>query len=147
MYYGTRDVQNAGPAHGDVSSGCNDFVFPSTAIGVNFYTDNPYTRLQGMRIKFKNPNSSTSLAIQGGPVEQVGQLKYETVFADGADFQFFGFDTKFEDTTSELKIPSIVTYSPAKYTELKQIILETPGLITDAEDQQQAAKLGQTEWE
>lgn len=65
----------AGPAHGDVASGCKDYTFPSAPIGVNFYYPSGNTAdLEGVRMLFKNtdPASNINLAINGGVVEKVG---------------------------------------------------------------------------
>ena len=39
LYYGQGANELSGPAHGDVSSNCLTYQFPSVPIGVDFYTD------------------------------------------------------------------------------------------------------------
>ena len=86
MIYGTGAKEMAGPAHGDVYSGCKDYTFPSDPIGVNFYYPTGTTDLEGMRVLFENPNKSSSikLAINGGVVEKENQDKIAVTF-DPAD--------------------------------------------------------------
>ena len=72
---------------------------------------------------------------------------YETSYDTDADFQFFGFDTKFEDTTLQFEVPGIATYNPTEYTAVKTTILETPALVAQAESEKEASKLAVKEWE
>ena len=132
MYYGSGSIEVAGPAHGDVSQGCTDYRFNgNTATDVNFYTDTTGV-VQGIEIKFGDPTVTFIQPIKGGKTAVSGQLVYETTYASTDDFQFFGFDSSFEDTTLQFQLPGIATYNPKEYTSVKTTILETPGLITQA---------------
>ena len=75
-----------------------------------------------MRILFDNPNTIKHNAIQGGPVEGIGQVKYEHVLDPTDTFQLFGFDTTFDDDLSSFTSFQIVNYAPAEFTRLKDII-------------------------
>ena len=99
-----------------------------------------------MRILFDNPNSVKHNAIQGGPVEGIGQVKYEHVFAPTDTFQLFGFDTTFDDDTSAFTTFQVVNYAPAEFTRLKDIIRTSDDQIAATEVNIQAAKDGQKEW-
>ena len=63
MYYGTGNNALAGPAHGDISSGCSDNQFPTgqNPTSINFYSD--ANNIVGMELVFSGGNR-----ISGGPV-------------------------------------------------------------------------------
>ena len=94
MYYGTGNNALAGPAHGDISSGCSDYQFPTNQnpTSINFYSD--ANNIVGMELVFSGGNR-----ISGGPVGIPGQTFLKTEFKSDDQFQFFGFDTIFDDQT------------------------------------------------
>jgi len=67
MYYGTGANELAGPAHGDVSTGCTDYQFPANErpTSINLYNagGTAAEKLLGLKIVF--PSTSFS----GGPVD------------------------------------------------------------------------------
>ena len=145
MYYGQGSIEVAGPAHGDVSQGCTDNLFNgNTATDVNFYTDTANV-LQGIEIMFGDPAVISPIKV--GLISQSGQLIYETSYASDADFQFFGFESNFEDTTLQFDLPAIATYNPTQYASVKTTIAETPGLITQAKSEKAASLVAVVEWE
>lgn len=89
--YGDLPNASAGPAHGDISSGCTAYQFTSPVVEVNFYTQESDGLLQGMRLLFDVPGETTRAAISGGACEQTDQLKYSTPYATADLMQFFGF--------------------------------------------------------
>jgi hypothetical protein len=117
MIYGTGAKEMAGPAHGDVYSGCKDYTFPSDPVGVNFYYPTGTTDLEGMRVLFDNPDTSSSikLAINGGVVEKENQDKIAVTF-DPADLtrQLFGFKTENDDAAKNKILSSrVLNYDAA----------------------------------
>jgi len=133
MIYGTGAKEMAGPAHGDVFSGCRDYTFPSSPVGINFYYPTGTTDLEGMRVLFKNPDTSSNikLAINGGVVEKENQDKIAVTF-DPADLtrQLFGFKTENDDAAGiKIKSSKVLNYDSAKFKKLIDEINETPALI------------------
>ena len=92
MYYGTGTNALVGPAHGDISSGCSDYQFPTDhPISINFYSDAD-PKIVGIELVFSSGNP-----ISGGPVGIPAQTFLKTEFKSDDKFQFFGFKTTFDD--------------------------------------------------
>jgi hypothetical protein len=73
LYYGTGANEIAGPAHGDLTSGCTVYQFPVTErpLSVAVYTAVENGPVLGMAIKFSTDTFS------GGPVDVTGQFMAE----------------------------------------------------------------------
>ena len=83
-----------------------------------------------------------NVAIQSGPVEGIGQTKYEYEYAPTDAFQFFGFESTVEEATSSFTAFQVVNYAPAEFTKLKDIIRTSEDQIAATELNIQAAKDG-----
>ena len=97
---------------------------PSRPIEVNLYYDDANKVLQGIRFNFFVGENIAPAAVQSGPVEQVGQLKYKHEFKADDLFQFFGFKTENDDASGLSKITKtqIVTYEVAKFKSTKDTV-------------------------
>ena len=119
LYYGTGVNEVAGPAHGDLTSGCTDYQFPATErpSSVAFYTADGNAPLLGLKISF-----ASGTAFSGGPVDVTGQFKAEKTYLATDAQQFFGFDSTFDDVTLQFTEGKVASYDVAEFARLKNVI-------------------------
>ena len=144
LYYGTGANEIAGPAHGDLTSGCTDYQFPASERpqSVAFYTADGNAPLLGMAIKFASGST-----FSGGPVDVTGQFKAEKTYLATDANQFFGFDSTFDDVALQFTEGKVASYDTAEFERIKNVISNSVEAIAATNVNIQAAIDGQAEWE
>lgn len=93
-----------------------------------------------MSIAFQTVSGrSTPSTIKIGSFPIENQTKKTKTWANDDDFQFFGFNTKADDSNYLFTSTEIVEYDRAKFVSNKETIEQSPGLIAAENENIQAS--------
>ena len=148
--YSNRANAVAGPAHGDLSTGCTDFAITRRVQEIALYkVSDSEAVYRGVKITLDPTGASPAdVPIELGLVPASGMYQETITYAETDQFQWFGFQAEVDGPSSSLRGFNIfpVAYDPVEFNELRSFIVAYPALLAQTNRDIQAGRDGQREW-